>query len=195
MVNTVKLILFSLAVVLLAGCASKIPHVIVNDYGKRGMRLIAVMPVINRSSDLKSAEMLRSKIVEELYFKGYPKIPVKMIDEKLAAISPGSGGKISPQVIGEILNVDAVLYPILNESGMGRGIFYAATAVGAEFELFSAKTGESLWRVQYRVVLRNWGFSRKQVELKSSRVYEPALQEVVNRALETLPEGPDGIGS
>jgi hypothetical protein len=33
------------------------------------------------------------------------------------------------------------------------------------------------------------------VELKSSQVYEPAIQELVNRTLETLPDGPDAIGS
>jgi hypothetical protein len=195
MKKAINPLLFFVAVVLLAGCAAKIPHVIVSDYDKRGMRLIAVLPVINSSADPKSAEMLRSKLVEELYFKGYPKIPMKVIDEKLAALSPGGGGKVSPQVIGEMLHVDAVLYPVLSESGMGRGVIYAATAVEAEFELFSAKTGESLWRVKYRVVHRNWGFSRKQVELKSSQVYEPALQEVVNRALETLPDSPDAVGS
>jgi len=30
--------------------------------------------------------------------------------------------------------------------------------------------------------------------LKSSQVYEPAFQEVVNRALETLPNGPEAVG-
>lgn len=195
MAKAVRPILFVLAVVLLTGCAAKIPHVIVPDYGKQGTRLIAVMPVSNGSSDPKSAEMLRAKLVDELYFKGYPRIPAKVIDEKLAAVAPGAGEKVSPQAIGKMLKVDAVLYPILSESGMGRGIFTAATAVEARFELFSAKTGESLWRVQYRVVERNWGFSRKQVELKSSQVYEPALQKMVDRALETLPDGPDAAGS
>ena len=42
---------------------------------------------------------------------------------------------------------------------------------------------------------RNYGFSRKSLELKSCQVYEPAIQEVLNRALETLPDGPDAIGS
>ena len=189
------LLLVFLVVVLLAGCAAKkIPHEIVSDYGKRGMRLIAVMPVRHGSSDQKSAEMLRNKIIEELYFKGYPRIPVKVIDEKLAAIAPESGGKAAAQRIGEMLGVDAVLYPVLNEGAMGSGLVYAATAVDAQLELLSAKTGESIWRVQYRVVHRNWGFTRKQLELKSSQVYEPALQEVVNRALETLPDGPDAVG-
>jgi len=113
----------------------------------------------------------------------------------LATLSPEIGEKRDPKMVGEMLKVDAVLYSKLTESGMGSGIVYAATAVGAEFELLSAKTGESLWRVQYRVTHRNLGFSRKQLELKSSQVYEPAIQELVNQALETLPDGPDAVGS
>ena len=195
MVRTVRLLLLFLVVLFLAGCASKIPHLIVSDYDKQGTRLIAVMPVGSGSPDQKSAEMLRTKLVEELYFKGYPKIPLKVIDEKLAIMSPGGGEKLDPKAVGELLKVDALLYPTLKESRMGSGIIYATTAVEAEFELLNAKTGERLWRVQYRVIYRNYGFSRRQVELKSSQVYEPALQEVVNRALETLPDGPDAVGS
>ena len=195
MVRTVRLLLLFLAALFLAGCASKIPHLIVSDYDKRGTRLIAVMPVGSGLPERKSAEMLRTKLVEELYFKGYPKIPLKVIDEKLATVSPGRGEKLDPKVVGAMLKVDALLYPTLKESEMGSGIIYATTAVEAEFELLSAKTGERLWRVQYRVIYRNYGFSRRQVELKSSQVYEPALQEVVNQALETLPDGPDAIGS
>lgn len=195
MVRTVHLLLLFLGVLFLAACASKIPHVIVSDYDKRGTRLIAVMPVGSGLPDQKSAKLLRTKLLDELYFKGYPKIPLNVIDEKLATMSPGRGEKLDPKAVGEMLKVDALLYPTLKESGMGSGIIYGATAVEAEFELLSAKTGERLWRVQYRVTYRNYGFSRRQVELKSSQVYEPALQEVVNRALETLPDGPDAIGS
>ncbi len=195
MVRTVRLLLLFLAALFLAGCASKIPHLIVSDYDKRGTRLIAVMPVGGGVPDRKSAEMLRTKLVEELYFKGYPKIPLNLIDEKLATMSPDRGKTLDPRAVGEMLKVDALLYPTLKESVMGSGIVYAATTVEAVFELLSAKTGERLWRVQYRVIYRNYGFSRRQVELKSSQVYEPALQEVVNRALETLPDGPDAIGS
>ncbi|MBE0558914.1 MAG: DUF799 family lipoprotein [Proteobacteria bacterium] len=195
MVRTAHPLWLFLGVLFLAGCATKIPHVIVPDYDKQGTRLIAVMPVGSSLMDQKSAEMLRTKLVEELYFKGYPKIPLNVIDEKLATMSPGSGEKLDPKGVGEMLKVDALLYSRLKESGMGSGIIYAATTVDAEFELLSVKTGKRLWRVQHRVIYRNYGFSRRQVELKSSQVYERALQEVVNRALETLPDGPDAIGS
>jgi hypothetical protein len=194
MVKTVRPFLLLLVLIFLSGCASKISHVIVSDFDQRGTRLIAVMPVINGELDPKTAEMLRTKLIEELYFKGYPKIPLKVIEEKLAGITSGGRERVSPQVAGELLKVDAVLYPALHESGLGNGAIYASTAVGVEFDLRSAKTGESLWHVRYRVVRRNLGFSRKQLELKSSQDYEPAIQEVVNRALETLPDGPDAVG-
>ena len=189
----IRLLLFLAGFFFFAGCAAKIPHVIVPDYGKRGMRLIAVMPVQNSQAGPEAARMLRGKLVEELYFKGYPKIPPKLIDEKLAEIS-AAGGAASPQSMGEMLRVDAVLYATLKEGRAEVTLFYAPTAVDMDLEMKSAVTGERLWRVQYRAVRRSYGFSRKQMEMKTSQVFEPVVQEVVARALETLPDGPDAIG-
>ena len=188
MVKTFRPLLLLLLLIFIAGCAAKIPHAIITDFGKRGTRLIAVMPIKNISSDPKSAEILRAKLVEELYFKGYPRIPLRVIDEKLTGVSAGGEVEVSPQVVGEILKVDAALYPTLSESRVGSGIIYASTVAEAAFELRCTKTGEVLWRVQHREVYRNYGFSRKGMELKSSQVYEQAIQDVVNRALETLPD-------
>ena len=189
-----RLILFFLGLIFLAGCAGKAPHLLVPDYGKQGTRLVAVLPVRNMEFDAGTASVLRAKLIEELYFKGYPKIPPKWIDERLAAV-PVDGGNLSPQLLGKMLNVDAVLYTTLKEGRTSVTLLYSPVAVDAEFELKSARTGESLWRVHYRAVHRNYGFSRKSLELKSCQVYEPAIQEVLNRALETLPDGPDAIGS
>ena len=151
MVKTLRPLWLLLVLIFIAGCAAKIPHAIVSDFGKRGTRLIAVMPVKNISSDAKSGVMLRAKLVEELYFKGYPRVPLRLIDEKLAGVSAGSEVEVSPQVVGEVIKVDAALYPTLNESRMGSGILYASTVAEAEFELRSTKTGEILWRVRHPI--------------------------------------------
>jgi len=178
---------------LIAGCSEKkIPHAMAPDFGKKGTRLIAVMPVKNVASDAKSGAMLRTKLIDELYFKGYPRIPLRSIDEKLAGISAGGEVVVSPQAAGEILKVDAALYATLHESRKGSGILYASTAVEAEFELRSTKTGEILWRVRHREVFRNYGFSSGNMELKTSKVYEQAIGNCVNRALETLPDSDAG---
>jgi hypothetical protein len=62
------------------------------------------------------------------------------------------------------------------------------------FELRSAKTGETLWSYRNRTVKRNYGISREQLEMDSCQVYEPAMQEVVDKAMQTLPDGPDSAG-
>jgi hypothetical protein len=195
MVKIFRPLLLLVVLIFIAGCAVKIPHALVPDFGKRGTRLIAVMPVKNISSDAKSGEMIRAKLVEALYFKGYPRIPLRLIDEKLAGVTASSKVEVSPQVVGEILKVDAILYPTLNKSWMGSGILYASTVAEAEFELRSTKTGEILWRVRHQEVYRNYRLSRSNMELKSSKVYEQAIEAVVNRALETLPDSPDTGGN
>lgn len=196
MVKKFCLLWLLLVLVFTAGCAAKkIPHTLVPDFGNRGMRLIAVMPVKNISADAKSGEMVRAKLVEALYFKGYPRIPLRLIDEKLAGVSAGGKLEVSPQAVGEMLKVDGILYPTLKESRMGSRVLYASTVVKAEFELRSTKTGEILWRVGHQEVYRNYGLSRSNVESKSSKIYEQAIEDVINRALETLPDCPDVGGN
>jgi len=196
MSKSFRLVLLLLVLIFLGGCARKIPHMLVHDYANQGARLIAVLPVQNMESDDGTASLLRVKLIEELHFKGYPEIPPKWIDERLDVGTAGAGnGDPSPQLLGKMLNVDAVLYTTLKEGRTSVTLLSSRIAVDAEFELKSAKTGESLWRVRYRAVHRNYGFSRKSLELKSCQFYEPAIQEVLNRALETLPDGPDASGS
>jgi hypothetical protein len=196
MSKSFRLVLILTGLIFLVGCAGKIPHMLVADYGKKGTRLVAVLPVRNLESDAGTASVLRAKLIEDLYFKGYPKVPPQLIDERLATVPAGRGeGDLSPQLLGEMLKVDAVLYTTLRKGLMPVTLIYSPVVVDAEFELKNARTGESLWRVRYRAVHRNYGFSRKSLELKSCQVYEPVIQELLTRALETLPDGPDAIGS
>jgi hypothetical protein len=188
MVKISRLLSMLLVLIYIAGCSTKIPHAIMSNFGNKGTRLIAVMPVKNVSSDAKSGVMLRAKLVEALYFKGYQRIPL------LVGVSAGSEVEVAPQVVGEILKVDAALYVTLHESRRGSGTLYASTVADAEFELRSTKNGEILWRVRHREVFRNYGFSSHNMELKSSKVYEQAIGDCVNRALETLPDSPDAGG-
>ena len=180
---------FLMGFILLAGCAGKIPHMLAADYAENKPRLIAVMPVRNMVQDDRTASVLREKLIEELYFKGYPKIPSKWIDERPAA-SPEKGANRSPKSLGESLMVDALLYTTLWEGLKPVTLLYSSVAVDAEFELKSVKTGESLWRVRHRAISRNYGFSRKSLELKTWQEYESVIQEVLNRVMETLPDGP-----
>jgi hypothetical protein len=197
MLKGVRLTLLLVGLIFLAGCAGKIPHMLARDFDKQGARLVAVLPVLDTQSNAAgTASVLRAKLVEELYFKGYPKIPLKWIDERLALVPAGGReGELTPQRLGEMLNVDAVLYTTLKESPTSVSLLYSPVAIDAEFELKSSRTGESLWRVRHSTVYRNFGFTRKSLELKACQVYEPAIEELLSRVLETMPDGPDAAGS
>jgi hypothetical protein len=190
-----QLIVPLLTIFMLFGCASKIPHLIVPDYSKKGTRLIAVMPVKNHTTDAKAGQILREMMIRELYFKGYPKVPPDVIDEKLSSIYGSKmdfkEGNVPPKIIGDLLGVDAVLYLTLLQCKTSYVFVYAPTHVSITFELRSVKTGESLWSTRYETVKRSYGFSKNQLEMESQQVYERAIQEVIDMAMATLPDGPD----
>jgi len=173
----------------------KKPYTVVPNYDKKGVRLIAVLPVNVKSGNLKAGQMFREMIVNELYFKGYPKVSLLTIDEKLARVYKGGINSkrenIPPKAMGDLLGVDAVMYASLDECSTDFSFVYAPTHVSASFELRSAKTGETLWTYRNKTVKRNYGISREQLEMESCQVYEPAIQEVVDNAMGTLPDGPD----
>jgi hypothetical protein len=174
------------------------PHSVTPQQSKTGAGLVAVMPVNNKTGDERAGQILREKVFYELYFKGYPKISFDIIDEKLSKIYKENIGpkkeSISPRVVGELLNIDAVMYCTLNEFKTSFFYFRASTVISVDIELKSTKTGGTIWRAQHRTVKRSYGFSRKYLEMKSCQVYEPAIQEIVNKAMKTLSDGPDSLG-
>lgn len=190
--------LLIIIVLVIYGCGgSKISGLNVKDYKKKGIRLVALMPVENKTKDANAAEVLRKEVLEALYFKGYPKIPLDVIDEKTAVIykeNPGpKRGHIPPGVLGELLGVDAVMYCTLENWKTSYLYISAKTVVSATFELRSAKTEETLWSAGDSIVERHYDFTEKRLEMKSRQVYEPILQEIIKKAMSTLPDGPDSI--
>jgi hypothetical protein len=181
-------------VFLLAGCGFWVTPATVPEYVKK-TRLIVLMPVNDKANDKTAARILREKMLEELYYKGYPKIPLDLIDAQLSKLGQGNSKTgeqdIPSRAVGDLLKVDAVMYCTLSKSSTAVHFLYAPTSISALCELKSANTGEILWRASYGVVERNFGYSRYDAHRKAVQIYEAAIQKVVNKFMETLPDGPD----
>jgi hypothetical protein len=175
-------------------CGKKAPQTVQPEVQKKPViRLIAVLPVDNRSSDSMAARLLRDRILEEIYFKGYPKIPLSVVDDKLSRNSKDAP-RLAPKIVGDLLEVDAVMYSTLSEWKTSFFYFYARTTVAAQFELRNAKTGETIWKASHKVDKRNYDVTRERLEMESLAAYEPAIHEVVDTAMNSFPEGPDFLG-
>jgi hypothetical protein len=81
----------------------------------------------------------------------------------------------------------------LNECRTSTTWLYATTSVSAGFELRDGKTGETLWKAQPQNVERNFDITKQRLERTIYQVLEPAIQEVVGKALQGLPDGPDAV--
>ena len=55
--------------------------------------------------------------------------------------------------------------------------------------MYNVRTGERLWSTSYQVSESNVDITRDRLRMKSTQVFESALQRIVNKAMETLPDG------
>lgn len=192
--NRYKWLLFIPVIIsaLIAGCASNSQQVLSAEPAKNNTKVIAVLPVDNKTTDVKAPLLLRSRVLDELYFKGYNKLSLEEIDRKLEPIYKSeTKGIVAPQVLKELVGADAVMYCTLTEGKRSISMFYAPITVAARCELRSAQTGEVLWNSQYKSTSRNFDFTNKRLEMKSYEAFETLIEEVVNKVMETLPEGPN----
>ena len=158
--------------------------------------MVAVLPVANQSKNMEASSLFRDKVLEAIYFKGYPKIPLNVIDDKLSKLykdyQQPNVESVAPRSVGELLGVDAVLYVNLQECDTSFVLLSAKTSVSATFDLRSARTNDSLWSTKYSVSERNFEITKERLKMKSCQVFEPAMQEILDQVMQTLPEGPDG---
>ena len=180
---------------IISGCSAKTPYTLKPNYEQNPAKIIAVLPIENKTIDGKTSQLLRSKLFEELYFKGYPKLPLDIIDKKLAFLY-ANGAKenpatIAPQALKDLVGADAGLYCTLMEDNKSEKLFYEPITIAIRCELRSAQTGEVLWNAQGESTSRNFDFTRNGLERKSHEVLETVIDEVINKVMKTLPDGPN----
>ena len=181
---------------IISGCSTKLPYVLNPNYDQNSMRIIALLPVENKTADDgKTSQLLRTRLFEELYFKGYPKLSLDLIDKKLGSLyihkARASAATVAPQALKDLVGADAGLYCMIMEDRKPEKLFYAPITIAISCELHSAQTGEIIWNAQGESTSRNFAFTQKGLERKSHEALESVIEEVVNKIMKTLPDGPN----
>jgi hypothetical protein len=191
-------LLFAVALSVLVGCGAGSKVVKTPDFGDKAVRLIAVMPFPAGGPDDGVCPVVRELILEELYFKGYPKIPLSVVDQHLGGIAGGAGsgetGVVPPGAVGSLLGADAALYARIDKWKTSSLLFYAPVTVRVSMVLRSTRTGEELWQGDCEIVRRTCGFPKSSLKVKSVIAADEAIREAVRKTLSEMPDGPDAIG-
>ncbi|OGP97806.1 MAG: hypothetical protein A2Z51_02325 [Deltaproteobacteria bacterium RBG_19FT_COMBO_52_11] len=180
-----------------AGCAKGPHYSLVPDYKTHPPRSVAVLPVLNETVSLKAQDIFRPLIQKKLSQKGYETSSFVHIDERLLTKEIREAGQVhslSPQELGKLLGVDALLYATVTDFSTTYLVAYASMSVGARFELKDVRTGEKLWDSEHRVKEPKLGLNQKFIKDTLSyaalQSYTPYCQKVVNVSFNTLPNGP-----
>jgi hypothetical protein len=181
----------------LAACAGGPRYSVHPDYKSAAPRSVAVLPVLNETVNLKAPEVFRPILQNKLSLKGYESPPIVFIDGKLLEKEIREAGQINtltPQELGKLLGVDALLYTTVTEFSTTYLLTYGSMTVGARFELMSAKTGERLWESEHQVKKRKLATDTKSMEETAKfavlQSYTPLVRQVVNASFAALPDGP-----
>jgi len=108
-----------------------------------------------------------------------------LTNENKKSISP-----VPSQALKDLVGADAGMYCTLTKDNKSK-IFYAPIKISVRCELRSTETGEIVWNDQSESTERNFDFTNKGLEKKSHEFLENVIDEVVNKIMKTLPDGPN----
>jgi len=96
----------------------------------------------------------------------------------------------TPEELGELFGVDALLYSTVTEWRTTYLVAYAVIEVGARFELVDARTDTVLWKWEKSLADRRVGYDRDtlaETAVFALTPYQPYVTELVRMAFATLP--------
>ncbi|HQK99527.1 MAG TPA: DUF799 family lipoprotein [Smithellaceae bacterium] len=179
---------------LLAGCGSKVGALGVKQEqpAPRQPLVIAVLPVANQTTDEVAPQILRERLLDELYFRGYKKLAPETVDRTLGqAPDKTLNDAFNAGRIRSALGADSAMRCELTESSVSVRLFYAPVHIAVRCELWDMVSGEVLWSKSCRATHRSFDITPARVKMKSYGGFEAAIDELVADVLETLPYGPE----
>ena len=112
-------------------------------------RSILVVPVLNSSPEVGASDYFLATVTVPLAERGYYVFPVNLVKELLADAGlsdPGYVHTTDTVKLGKLFGADAVLYVTIMNWEAKYVVLTTTVVVGFEYELRSAKSGQTLWR-------------------------------------------------
>ncbi len=133
---------------------------------KHKPQTVAVLPFMNEArSQLGSDEVRRGfyNHFSSLPYKGMKLYTVDNVLRKAGLTDTETINKTSPEELGKILGVDAVIYGNISDFDKLFAIVYSSVSVGAKIKMYDTKTGNFLWSGKHVARIHEGGISTTPV--------------------------------
>ena len=191
-----------LAALLLSGCATqKIvskQEAFPKMYDAAPLSVL-VVPAVNKSTAADAPDLYSTTIAQPLAEAGYYVLPIPlsaMLLQQEGIVDGAQLRDVNPDKFKQMFGADAVLFVTINQWDTNYFVTGGNVTVGAEFDLVSTSSGESLWNYQNVVVIDTSGNSGNLIaDIISTAIntattdYVPVARMVNSSVINTLPVG------
>ena len=141
----------------------------VDPYMKENIpKSVAVLPFVDLSKSKEAIDIVRRGFYNHfssLPFKDMELYKVNSLLAKAGLTDAEVISKTSPQELGRILGVDAVVFGEISNFDKLFLVLYSQVSVGAEIKMYDAKTGNFLWSGKHTVRKHEGGISTNPIGL------------------------------
>jgi len=191
-----NIVFLVLGMLILSGCFGNTQKSIKEETAKLSIKSIAILPIETATdADVKDAQFLRTRIFEEIFFKGYPKISPEDVDQRLGQAPGNADDKTSsmpPQALTDKIDAETVMSCSLKKNTQYK-LFYASTTADVSCVLRRTGTDDVVWKTQTHAAEKSFALGRKRLEIKAHEAVEPLINKILKKIMETLPDGPNFI--
>jgi len=129
-------------------------------------RSVAIVPFVDQSKSKEGFEIVRKCFYNHLSSLPYRDVELSRVSyllQKAGLTDPEEIRKKGAMELGKILSVDAVVFGTISNFDKLFAVIYSQVAVGANIEMYDAKTGNFLWSGEHTVRIHSGGLSTTPV--------------------------------
>jgi len=137
-----------LSLLMLGGCATKVPQYDYAAFMKAKPKTLLVLPPLNDSPEVKATASMWSHATLPLSEAGYYVLPVTLVDETLkqnGVFNASDAQAISAAKLHEVFGADAAVYIKVTKYGTSFQVLASETRIEAEGRIVDLRTGDLLW--------------------------------------------------
>lgn len=150
-----KVVLLSLFVLSMSGCATQISKKDYTDLRTEAPRSILVVPAVNRSVEVTAPDYFLSTISRPLAERGYYVFPVHLVKRMMEDDGLNDADMVhagDPQRLGKMFGSDAVMYITIERWDAQYIVFSTTVTVEMNYVLKSTSSGQTLWSNKQKLV-------------------------------------------
>ena len=165
---------------------------------------VAILPFTNTTSTPQGGETVRKMFYNFFSSLNYIDLELNVIDDTLKGADIyqriAAGEEISPQKLGQLLGVDAVIFGEVNSLGKIFALVYTDNQAGLKAQMVKCASGEVIWELEHKIHIEEgdlplspFGLATALVKTAithSQATHMKAASELCMQVVSTIPNPP-----